>query len=135
MRFEDGKHLVGTGIYPYNLSKYTTLHKFLNEWPWDVFMQWDIAPKAHHTELIQHLWISCNARKQGNSIVTSPVKGYEDRSLAGEIRPDAVVVHGLKDASLINILLEDDNDRANILPEPDIVPRKRKANARKVQRR
>jgi hypothetical protein len=104
---QDGVHLVGTSIYPQDAPRYSKLFATIPyaASPWDVYWQWDIIKYASGTNLIQHEWRSYHYRRDKK---TGEIKGereadvlpYEPKPLA----PDAVVHHGCKDGSLLNIM-------------------------------
>jgi len=41
-----GFHMVGTGIYPKDVTKYSKLLPFLTDIAWDIFMQWEILAQT-----------------------------------------------------------------------------------------
>lgn len=105
----DGYHMVGTGIYPPNLSKFTTLHRYADNIPWDTFWRWEIINHIHPTKLIQHNWGTGNYRrtgKGGHKISCESVKSGANRDMATDVRPDAVVLHGCRDNSLRHLVLK-----------------------------
>ena len=105
---QDGSHLIGTSIYPQNAPAYSKLYKSIPyaRIPWDVYWQWEIIKHAAGTSLIHHEWRTVKYKKNKT---TGEIKGervppgalpYEPRP----IPPDAVVVHGCKDGSLMQIM-------------------------------
>jgi hypothetical protein len=105
---QDGTHLIGTSIYPQNAPQYSTLWKSIPHAtvPWDVYWQWEIVKHAAGTNLIDHQWRTIRYKRDKK---TGEIKGertpgstlpYEPYPL----RPDAVVHHGCKDLSLMNIM-------------------------------
>lgn len=113
--YQDGFHMAGTGIYPIDLPRHTQLwhqapvqHDYDDRGtiirralPWDVYMQWDIVPRMHHTNLIQHNWCTVNYREVGGEIVCDMVAGKERMATNKPLSPRACVLHGCKDASLM----------------------------------
>lgn len=105
----DGHHMVGTGIYPAKVSKYSALHRHAGNIPWDVFWRWEIIKHIHPTKLIQHNWGTGNYKrmgKGGHRIGCEMVKPGANRDMAIEVNDDAVVLHGCRDNSLRNIILK-----------------------------
>lgn len=108
--YQDGIHLNGSAIYPKNCPAYSRLFRTIPHAniPWDVYWQWDIASYAASTNLIHFEWRSFNYRrdKQTGEINGERVKGLLPSNLNNPIplRPDAVVHHGCKDGSLLNIM-------------------------------
>lgn len=105
----DGYHMVGAGIYPPNLSHYTTLHRHITNIPFDVFMRWEIISHVHPTKLIQHNWGTGNYRrtgKGGHHIGCETVKPGAHRVMNTQVRSDAMVLHGCRDNSLRELVLK-----------------------------
>lgn len=103
VRTVDGTHMVGTGLYPAPFHRHSILYRFLNTTAFDVFLQNEIVPNAAHTDFIQHNWSTKNYRRQGTEIVCDAAEGRPGESLCAPVRPDAVVLHGCKDGSLIEL--------------------------------
>lgn len=96
-------HMVGAGIYPPNVPSGSLLFKSLLRCgqPWDLFMQHELTPYCHASESIQHIWNVRNCRRENGQILCdagSPLSRPEP------IREDALVVHGIKDGSLLRLL-------------------------------
>lgn len=102
---EYGAHLVGTGIYPKDAAKRSHLLGTLRSQivPWDLYLQWEIVPHCHATDSIQHIWNVHCCKRRGTSIVCQP---NHDLSQPVPIRKGALVVHGVKDGSLMRLLRE-----------------------------
>jgi hypothetical protein len=121
-----GTHLVGTGIYPPNLSFYTQAHlTCLNAF--DLAMSRDIARIARHTNLIHNNWRSVNYRwthKDGQWILSSDVSGLRAQqfghAINRDVLPGPAVIHGCKDLSLIDAIKAGQ-------PKPKVVRSKRNA--------
>lgn len=105
----DGTHMVGTGIYPPDMSKYSVLYRYLEDVPWDVFCQWEIVPNMHATNLIQHNWSTSHYRKgPGNQVICDDYKDNRGGIKHNfPLRSDAMLLHGCKDTTLANLLLKD----------------------------
>jgi len=100
--FVDGKHMVGTGVYPANFFEQSTLVKYIpNHIPWDIYLQWEIVPAAKATTLIQNNWATKNYRLENGRILCEEANEY---GKANPVRPGAKIVHGCKDGSLIRLL-------------------------------
>ena len=99
------EHMVGTGIYPKNVPAGSLLLKTVVRCgvPWDVYMQYELTPHCHATQSIQHIWNVKNCRRENGQILCDP---GSDLSRPVPIREDALVVHGVKDGSLIDLLGE-----------------------------
>lgn len=100
----DGRHMVGTGIYPADLfTRSSALHVLEHE-PWDVAMQDEIVPEAHETNLIFHAWNTGRYKKDADGFITGEDFGPNKGRYGGRPVPiEAVVVHGCKDDSLSKI--------------------------------
>lgn len=119
--FENGQpkmgepHMVGTGIYPPNYAAYSAkvphidrvaLFTGMPMEPFDVAIRHEVVPHSHATKAIQHLWRTCNYRKEGGQIVCDDMPGVTElESHKAPVSPDALVVHGCKDDSLPDLLL------------------------------
>lgn len=102
----DGYHLVGTAIYPANLAQRSALFRALRDvpTPFDVYLQWEIMPQSHVTKLICHEWCThLYTRDKKTGIIIGQLardyRSWQPRAIPS----DAVVVHGCKDLSLLNI--------------------------------
>lgn len=107
VRYVDGQHLVGTGIYPPNFYYDCRLMKFLGNAAraFDVYLQWEVVPQTHPTnELIQHNWITEKYKKVGSDILCSSKAAHTKGAYSKAVRSDAVVLHGCKDGSLMKLL-------------------------------
>lgn len=120
----DGRHLVGTSIYTIPMSPYCRLWRLIPAGavtPFDVFLRNDIVPKSANTALIQHNWSTCKYRRSGDQIVCSPsdVRGGAEHH-AQPVRREAVVLHGCKDSSLVNLFSKPASKAASKAPaEPE----------------
>lgn len=105
----DGHHMVGTGIYPTNLSDYSLLYKYNHDSAWDVVMQWEVAPQLHSTQLIQHNWKTVNYRIGYGSIICDDHPSKPKTITHNKpVRQDAYLLHGCTDDSLATLLLNSD---------------------------
>lgn len=102
-----GGHMVGTGIYPPDLSKYSILYRVALDEPWDVLCQWEIAPNAHGTTLIQHNWGTVNyaVGKDGAVVCEDRAQNRGGITHNKPLDPKAVLLHGAKDGSLADLVL------------------------------
>lgn len=99
----DGEHMVGSGVFP-KLTADLTLFETLrhSRAPFDVYLQWEILPNCHPTDLIQHVWNTKRCRRRGRGIWAEP--GHDLAQPAQLRHRQAVVVHGVKDGSLMKLL-------------------------------
>ena len=104
-----GRHMVGPGLYPASLSQFTQAHEYCAA-AFDLAISRDIIPHARHTGLIQHNWSTGNYRKdESGKIVCDamPLRFQQHgQPKTMTVNPEAVVVHGCKDSSLLRILLD-----------------------------
>jgi len=101
-----GKHVVGTAIYTIPMTPYSRLWKHITpqgRTPFDVFLENELAPKAGHTDLIQHNWSTKNYRREKGKIVCDADDGRPGSCYEQPVRSDAVVLHGCKDGSLFDL--------------------------------
>lgn len=96
---EDGRHMVGTGIYPSRFLNWCGRIHYLTRIPWDVHIGPEVAPQCQHTELIAHRWGTCNYRMEGGQLVCDDTK-HNWHKYAAPIPAAAAVIHGCKDSSL-----------------------------------
>lgn len=104
--FVDGFHMAGTALYPAPITPWSRLWKWANTTAFDVFIMNEVVPNMADTQLIQHNWCTANYRRQGNKIVCECSPGKQDLGLPKPLRPDAVVLHGCKDFSLLELFGE-----------------------------
>lgn len=107
--YQDGHHMVGAGIYPPNLSHFSKAWQWAVDEPWDVFARWEIEPKMHATKLIQHNWGTGNYRRAGKGgtiIMCDQVQQPTKLAYNAAIRKETMVLHGCKDNSLRDLILE-----------------------------
>ena len=103
-RSQDGSfHMVGTGIYPSPFSPHSVLWRHLGTMAFDAFLMHETVPNMTHTDLIQHNWCSKNYRRENGQIVCDPTEGHEIDGIHNPVRPDAAVLHGCKDLSLLKL--------------------------------
>lgn len=105
-----GNHLVGTAIYPPNLSAFTNAHMECTD-AFDLALSRKIISMCRHTKLIHNNWRSCNYRweeRNGRMVMASDVMGLRAQqfghALNSDVSLDAQVVHGCKDGSLLALL-------------------------------
>lgn len=102
----DGKHMVGAGIYPADfLQRCKSVH-YLDYYPWDIAISSEIIKEVHHTNLIAHRWNTCNYRydNSGDFIIMDDIPKEFVGPRAKPIPLETVLVHGVKDSSLYNLL-------------------------------
>jgi hypothetical protein len=100
-------HLVGAAIYRGNYLKCGLNFCWKNvppNIPFDVHLRFEMKAQGwHNTKLIQHNYRTANYRKEGEQIVCDGPDTYSD---ASPIKPETVIVHGVKDTSLLSLRLE-----------------------------
>lgn len=129
----DGKYLAGAAIYPHNLSAYTKAHLDTSaKVNFDHALRRDILPISRHTDLLQNCWTTQNYRRlplpDGSTVIQFDAAQQRESTVAGSprggtLRPNALVVHGCKDSSLIRLLETQPEDWRN---EPRPSPPSRK---------
>jgi hypothetical protein len=114
--FQQGSHMVGTGIYPPIMPEWCLGWKSSKmrpngpydiqdeDTPFDVTMGYETAKSLHDTKLIQHQFRTVNYRRDGDYIVGEDQQKLLGVSFTGRVSEDAVVHHGCKDGSLSNLL-------------------------------
>jgi hypothetical protein len=122
---EHGRHMVGTGLYPKNFVTLCELFDTIRytDLPWDVYVQWEVLPYCTETDSIQHIWNVQNARRKNKRITCD---GVSEISQPVTVNEKALVVHGFKDGSLINLLREErDLEPPEELLTPPVEPKRR----------
>jgi hypothetical protein len=101
-----GEHMVGTGIFPPNLADFTTAHRTCSN-AFDLAMAREIITLCRHTKLIHNNWRSRNYRLE-NGVIKSDVLGLREQQFGDainrDVSPEAIVIHGCKDLSLLNLV-------------------------------
>lgn len=116
--WENGSHMIGTGIYPRNawtrIKAYAEIERTEPNRPWDAITRDEVNPQCFFTKLICHLHNSRGFRMDHDAAI-DPLWKHEPTVLtvvsrtntdpevhrrAVEINPEAVVIHGCKDSSL-----------------------------------
>lgn len=100
---EDGRHMVGTGVYPARFAHTCQSVHELTRIPWDVNCGPEIAPQCHHTDLVAHRWGTCNYRLE-NGLLNCDDTKHDWHKYAAPIPPGAAVIHGSKDLSLYKVV-------------------------------
>lgn len=115
-----GEHLCGTSVYPAALSRYTQRHRNCDN-AFDIAIAKDIRPHARRSPLFQDNWSTSNYRRENGKIVCSGVTlrvALSGQSLARDVRPEAAVVHGCKDGSLLKLIDAEYQDAQNCALQP-----------------
>ena len=99
--------MVGAGIYPYNLADVAKTWKHAGQVPFDRYMQWEVIPHAQNTDSIVHNHGTQNyeVSKDGKSLTCELASTPSRSSKTLTLPPEALVVHGCKDTSLIKLIL------------------------------
>jgi hypothetical protein len=123
-----GNHLSGTALYPPMISQHTHNHlDCLNAF--DLAIAQDVVPKARHTKLIHNNWNSFNYRwesRDGKRQLVSDIRNLRAQQFGEAInRPvseEALVVHGCKDTSLLDLLQAPEKVAEVVIPEAVVIP-------------
>lgn len=108
-----GRHIVGVAVYPKGFAQLCPLVKSLKQMTMEYqrsrsmpkafdayFGAYTVARNAE-TRLIQHFWRSSEFREEGAVIVAGKTVSNGVENI---VSPDAVLLHGCKDASLLSII-------------------------------
>lgn len=110
-----GRHVIGVAVYPKNFAQLCPLVKSMtatsaayrkaNAMPkaFDAYFGAYTVPRNAETRLIQHFWRSSEFRQESGVIVAGKTvaPGVENT-----VNPEAILLHGCKDFSLLNIIRE-----------------------------
>jgi hypothetical protein len=103
-QFLRGRHMVGAGIYPADFWRSCKGIRTLSDLAFDVQLGPEIEQQCHDTPLICHRWQTKNYRREQGVITMDDVDPEENHYGGRPIPPEAIVVHGAKDTSLIDLL-------------------------------
>lgn len=112
-RQRDGQHVVGVAVYPKAFAKICPLVRFASRMSvesvasgampraFDALFGAYTARNCAETRLIQHFWRSGEFREEGGAIIAGKTvsPGVEN-----VVSPEAVILHGCKDGSLLEIV-------------------------------
>jgi hypothetical protein len=115
---DDGRYMVGVGIYPPNFKSYCGLYQHVGvpgseknpPVPFDVRQRWEVNPMArpaHHTNLIAHHPRTGNYQSQDGILKGEDLEERPEgrKPNGGSVAYGALVVHGCKDGSLARLVL------------------------------
>ena len=106
-QFEQGRHMVGCGIYPPDFTtRCSRVHFIPEKMPFDVWIEDEVIPDCHDTKLIFHAW---NTGKY--HLVDGELIGKDLKNTTGErhqyggrpVNHEAVLLHGEKTTSLFKL--------------------------------
>lgn len=132
-QYQDGEHLVGTGIYPPNIFLMASICRNLHVLhdPFDVALQLQVVPMTHGTTLIQHNWSTKNYHHVGGGNTVAVCETNTSRHTSKDYatgvnlgNPSPVVVHGCKDTSLIQLVLKRHTRQDEEQPTVRMMPRR-----------
>lgn len=104
--WEDGFHMIGTGIYPRDaytrIAKFDEIRRKNPSRPWDVLARESVNPQCHFTDLIVNLHNSHGFRMDEDKLTAVNREPLEPDFNRKEVKSlnQAAVFHGCKDASL-----------------------------------
>jgi hypothetical protein len=107
---EEGRHMVGVGIYPKNAFEASNLIRYapMTPVPFDVYIRWEVVPNCHHTDIFVHRWSTEKWSNAGKRVTMEDVKPLKFK--IAHARPfdlhGKVVAHGGKDGSLHEMVLD-----------------------------
>jgi hypothetical protein len=109
IRINIAKHLQGTAVYPPKLHEECTIWEYVDRLPkaFDVICQWEIVPRTADTRLIQQGFRTINYKIHHDPF---RIQGEDNGDMNGVISynqpldPLAVIHHGCKDTSLVDIV-------------------------------
>lgn len=102
----NGHHMAGTGIYPTDFVNRSSLWRYEEGVAFDVWIQWEVLPLLTDTQLIQHNWQTGDYRMEEGQVVCDSLNvPHPDLKFNHPLRSDAVVLHGCKDGSLAQLVL------------------------------
>ncbi len=106
-QFEQGRHMVGAGIYPADfLTRCNKIHFVPEKMPWDIWIEDEVVPDCHDTNLIFHAWNTgkyhlVDGELIGKDLVNTT--GNKHHYGGRPVNHEAVLLHGCKDSSLTKL--------------------------------
>jgi hypothetical protein len=118
-----GPKMSSVGVYSIDICDIPVLSSLsLTNRHWTSVIQWYTTKELNDSKLIQNNWRTNNYKKQNDSIVCSSISNSAwDIHYNKPINNDCVVIHGCKDESLFNLLLNNNkNNNMNIAKQVSI---------------
>jgi hypothetical protein len=104
-KFLRGRHLVGAGVYPADFWKRCETVHMLPELAFDIALGPEVEPEAFDSPLYCHRWSTINYRRREDGMITMDDVDPDNNHYHGRpVPPEAVLVHGAKDLSLLALL-------------------------------
>lgn len=136
---KDDVMMSGCGIYPGNIASRPEFKGLLEDFkkgdsssdePWDIHLRAAMRNAGMgHTDLIASLWNTGNYRVEGGGIICDSMPTHEifeknptweHRECGGSVHPSVTLIHGCKDSSLKNLILN--NEIPDALAFTRVVP-------------
>lgn len=118
-----GQKMSSVGVYSTEICNSPVLSSLsLTGRHWTSVIQWYIIKELNDSKLIQNNWRTNNYKKHNDSIVCDSISNSAwDIHYNKPINNDCVVIHGCKDESLFNLLLNNNkNNNMNIAKQVSI---------------
>ncbi len=104
-KFIEGHHMVGAGIYPPDFWRVCKGIRGLTTMAFDVQLGKEIDPFVYNTPLLAHRWQTEKYHRDESGLITMDDVDKDENHYGGRVLPlEAVVAHGCKDTSLIDLL-------------------------------
>jgi len=118
-----GSKMSSIGVYSTTICNAPVLSSLsLTNRHWTSVIQWYTIKELNDSKLIQNNWKTNNYRKYNDSIVCDSISDSPwNAHYNNVINKDCVVIHGCKDESLFNLLLNNNkNDNMNIAKQVSV---------------
>jgi hypothetical protein len=117
-----GSRMSPVGVYPPEICKVPTLTSLTSTTRhWASVHQWYCVPALIDSDLIQNNWRTKNYRIENGKIVCDSVANLAwDVHFNNPINENAVLVHGCKDGSLLNLLLDNKQNDMKIVKQMSV---------------
>ena len=102
-----GSHMAAVGVYPANFVDLVPIVPALTGGrdPFYVRAQWYVLKLLNESKLIQNNWRTVNYRLDGDEIICDSHANWAwDIHYNNPISKDALIIHGVKDSSLVDLL-------------------------------
>ena len=134
----EDKTMLGVAVYPSYVKNLVSMAPLFNDLlkagdqsvkePFDHYLRWVFARAGvAHTEVIQDQWDTGEYASDGSNYIGKPLESRDGRKRSGIVPQSALLVHGCKDESLMQLVLGDGGNKSynlgkvtSALPEVEV---------------
>jgi hypothetical protein len=124
-----GNRMSPVGIYSSDITRIPVLSSLsASNRHWSSIIQWYTTPNLQDTKMIQNNWRTEKYRLEGNNIVCESIANLAwNVHFNNTIEPECLIVHGCKDGSLLEVLLNKNNPTMKVATNISLAEAKRMA--------